>query len=421
MKVLHIVGGDLNRGAARGAYWLHLGLKEMGVASTIFTNSKTGVEDPDVIYTVHNNLSKAVNSLRKQIDRLPILFYRKRLNDVLSTGISGYNFTKTKAYREADIIHLHWIGAAFVNIKHLRKIKKPIIWTLRDMWPFTGGCHYAMECRNYESGCGYCKQLNSSRKYDLSRFVLYRKKKHIPPHCKIIGISSWLSEIAKTSELLKNFDIRTISNNVNTNEFFPIPKVEARKVLGINTKKKIILTGSFNLKSRYKGFQDFLKALKHLDQSEYYLCLFGKLDNTILQDIPFEYKNFGFLNDQISLRLLYSCADVFAAPSKREAFGKTIAEAMACGTPTVCFDATGPRDIVTHKIDGYKAEPFNSLDLARGMEWVARQTNYQKLCEKARDKVINNFDARIIARQYLNLYHEISNYNQENRQNLFLT
>ena len=77
----------------------------------------------------------------------------------------------------------------------------------------------------------------------------------------------------------------------------------------------------------------------------------------------------GFLHDTISLRLAYSASDVFVAPSLMDAFGKTLAESMSCGTPAVCFDATGPKDIVDHKLNGYKAFPFDTSDLTAGINW----------------------------------------------------
>ena len=86
----------------------------------------------------------------------------------------GINFTKTKEYQEFDIIHLHWINGGFVNIKHLAKVDKPIVWTMRDMWPMTGGCHYSMKCEKYKTGCGNCEQLKSNSGYDRSKFVLNR-------------------------------------------------------------------------------------------------------------------------------------------------------------------------------------------------------------------------------------------------------
>jgi len=271
----------------------------------------------------------------------------------------------------------------------------------------TGGCHYAMECDKYKTGCGNCEQLNSHSSYDLSKFILNRKKKYLPKDMKIVGISHWLSDEAKKSELFKDYDVRTISNNIDSKEFFPVDKDIARKILGIKSSKKIILVGSTNLKDFYKGFDKYLEAIKQLDKEKYFLCFFGNVDKNVVSDLGFEYKSFGYLNDNISLRLVYSCANVFVAPSLMDAFGKTIAESMGCGTPVVCFDATGPKDIVTHKVDGYKAESFKSDDLSSGIEWILNNKNYEELCQKARNKVVGEFDSVVVAKKYIDLYEEI--------------
>jgi glycosyltransferase involved in cell wall biosynthesis len=407
MKVLHIVAGELSGGAARGAYWLHCGLRELGVESKIFTNSKITLGDDNVVTTLRSKKNKAFNMIRGQMDNLLLFFYPKRKRIIFSTGMFGVDFTKTKEYQETDIIHLHWINGSFVNIKHLAKIDKPIVWTMRDMWPMMGGCHYSMECEKYKTGCGNCDQLQSKRSYDLSKFILNRKKKYLPKSMKLVGISHWLSEKAKESELFRDFDVRTISNNIDTNEFFRIDKKVARDILGIKTDKKIILVGSTNLKDFYKGFGKFQEAVKELDKSKYLLCFFGNVDKSVAEHLGFEYKSFGYLYDNISLRLAYSSADVFVAPSLMDAFGKTLAESMACGTPVVCFDATGPKDIVTHKVDGYKAKPFESKDLSEGIEWILNAENYDELCKNAREKVLQEFDSKVVAKKYIELYETV--------------
>jgi glycosyltransferase involved in cell wall biosynthesis len=409
MKVLHIVAGDLDGGAARGAYWLHCGLKDLGIDSKIFTNSKITLGDNSVVTINNSKKRKAINIIRGQLDNLFPLFYRKRKIIIFSSGFFGVDFTKTNEYKEADIVHLHWINGSFVNIKHLGKIEKPIVWTIRDMWPMTGGCHYAMECDKYKTGCGNCEQLNSHSSYDLSKFILNRKKKYLPKDMKIVGISHWLSDEAKKSELFKDYDVRTISNNIDSKEFFPVDKDIAKKILGIKSSKKIILVGSTNLKDFYKGFNKYLEAIKQLDKEKYFLCFFGNVDKNVVSDLGFEYKSFGYLNDNISLRLVYSCANVFVAPSLMEAFGKTIAESMGCGTPAICFDATGPKDIVTHKVDGYKVESFKSDDLFSGIEWILNNKNYEELCQEAREKVMREFDSVVVAKKYIELYKELLN------------
>lgn len=407
MKILHIVAGDLTGGAARGAYWLHLGLRELAIDSKILINGRETFDDKNVMSIVENTQSKILNRIRSQLDVLPTFFYQNRQKVIFSTGFVGFDFTKTREYEEADIIHLHWTNDGFVNIKHLSKISKPIVWTMRDMWPITGGCHYSMGCEKYKTGCGTCVQLNSSSRLDLSKAVLNRKARYIPKNTVFVGISNWLSETARESHLLRDFDVKTIYNCINTQDFFPIDKSVSRKILGLKTDKRIILAGAQSVNDFYKGFDKFIEAVRQLDESKYYLCFFGKLDTKLVDRLGFEYTGFGFLHDSVSLRLLYSAADVFVAPSLMDAFGKTLAESMACGTPVVCFDATGPKDIVDHQVNGYKAVPFDSSDLANGIRWILQSPDYATLSENAREKVLRCFDSKVVAEQYVELYKSV--------------
>ncbi len=407
MKILHIVAGELSGGAARGAYWLHKGLVSLGVDSKILTNSKETLDDPRVITITPGKSQKILSLICSQIDSLLTLFYYDRNKVIFSTGFVGHDFTSDPLYDWADIIHLHWINGGFIDIKDLAKIKKPIVWTMRDMWPMTGGCHCSLECEQYKTGCGECKQLGSTTVYDLSRLVWKRKQKYLPKQMKVVGISHWISDCARQSALFKDFDVQTIHNNIDTNVFFPIEKNTAKETLGIKTRKKIILTGSANMNSFNKGLDKYLETIEHLDRDKFLFFFFGKSDKSVVDKLGVEYKCFGFLYDNISLRVLYSACDVFVAPTIMDAFGKTLAEAMACGTPVVCFDATGPKDIVDHKVDGYKAIPFESEDLSTGIEWVVNNENYKDICENARGKVLKKFESNVAAAKYMELYDEL--------------
>ncbi len=408
MKILHIVAGNLNGGAAKGAYWLHSGLCEVGVQSKILVNAKSP-KDERIISVASTFKNKIFLKLYALLDSLIPQLYKKK-KALFSTGLFGFDFTKTAAYQEADIINLHWINGGFINIKHLSKIKKPLVWTIRDMWPFTGGCHLSLGCERYKTSCGSCVQLNSKYRLDLSKWVLHRKRRYLPKQTKIVAISQWVAEQARESTLLKHFDIRTISNCIDMDVFFPVNKIVARKALAIQTKKKIILLGSINLEESYKGFEKYIQAIQYLDKHLYYLCFFGNISNiNILERLGFEYHSFGFLQDFVSLRLLYSAADVFVAPSTMEPFGKTVIEAMACATPAVCFNATGTKDIITHQVDGYKAKPFVSEDIAKGIRWVLNNDYHNNLRSAARRKVVNLFDNKIIAAQYVDLYEQLLN------------
>ena len=408
MRVLHIIGGDLSRGAARGAYWLHQGLKKIGVDSLILVQ-RADVKDGNIISLTTNKISRLKQIILSNLGQIPVLLYKNRKRVFFSTGFLGNNIFKTREYKEADIIHLHWINGGMLSISQIGKIRKPVVWTMRDMWPMTGGCHYAMDCERYETGCGFCKQLNSQNKYNLSYFVLKLKRVSFSKNMKMVGVSNWIRDCAKRSMLFKHFDIRTIHNNVNTNVFSPVEKNVARDVLDLPNNKKVVLAGAQNLKDFYKGFDKYLEAIQQLkEKSRLFLLFFGKLDQNIIKQSGFECESLGFLHDTISLKLAYSASDVFVAPSIMDAFGKTLAESMACGTPVVCFNATGPKDMVDHKINGYKSFPYMAEDLAAGIDWVLSDENrHKELCKKAREKAVACFDIETIARQYAELYQEV--------------
>ncbi|MFM2482041.1 glycosyltransferase family 4 protein [Celerinatantimonas sp. YJH-8] len=407
MKILHIVAGDLLDGAARGAYGLHLSLRDKGIHSVILSNSSSSYGDDGVVLSGKTIFDKLKNYFRRKFDKIFIKFYKNRKNYIFSTGMIGIKFKKLSEYKEADIIHLHWINDGMINIKDFYGVNKPIVWTIRDMWPFTGGCHYAMQCKGYQQSCHYCPQLQAKSKNNLASFILKRKEKNLPKNIKLVGISHWITSKALESQLFKNFDVRTIFNNVNCDIFSPIEKSIARSALKINTRKKVILCGASKLDEFYKGLDHYISALEFLDQEKYFLCFFGNFDSEIIRNLGFEYISFGYLTDPVSLKSLYSSADVFIAPSIMEAFGKTLAESMSCGTPVVCFDATGPKDIVDHKVNGYRAEAFIPKDLANGIEWIVDSENYNELVNNAIQKAKNNFDSPLIAEQYIKLYREL--------------
>lgn len=408
MKILHLMAGELSGGAGRGAYWLHRALLDLGVESSLLTNGRDNNGDCSVRAMAASHTQRVTNALRAEFGRMPIYFYRRRQERIFSTGFGGLDFTKLPAYKDANLLHLHWING-FVAMRTLRKVDKPVVWTIRDMWPLTGGCHYAMGCERYEVGCGECPQLGSRRLNDLSRLVVSNKRASLPKQLQLVGISRWVSECAGESSVFSGYPVETISNNVDVRQFFPVDAAIARECLGIPLDKRVVLVGAQRVNDFYKGFDLFMDGMGALGMQDLHVLVFGKATEEDLAGLRVEYTNLGFLADTVSLRLAYAAADVFVAPSRMEAFGKTLAEAMACGTPVVCFDATGPKDIVEHQVTGYKARPFEPADLGAGIEWVLsrNEAEHMRLRESARARAMTLFDSRVIAKQYAELYERL--------------
>lgn len=405
-KVLHIVAGSLSGGAARGAYWQHQALLDIGVDSRMLVNTIDKINDDSISTIIINKTAFIKQAIKSQLNQLPLKFYENTHSSMFSVGLFGYDITKHEWYKWADVINLHWVNGSFLSISGIGKIKKPIVWTLRDMWPFTGGCHYSLGCDNYKVGCGSCFQLGSTNTSDLSRRINLSKQNKFPSNLKLVGISNWITQKASESSIFKHFDIRTIYNNIKCSEFYPVDQNTGRQMLGLPLDKKIILVGAYDISDFYKGFDKYLSAIDLLNKNDYFFAFFGNLKESLIKDLGISYKSFGFLNDLISLRLLYSSVDVFVAPSIMDAFGKTIGESMSCGTPVVCFDSSGPKDIVDHKINGYKAKPYEVEDLKEGILWVLSNNSDNKLNENAENKIRSVFDSKIIATQYSRLYEE---------------
>jgi glycosyltransferase involved in cell wall biosynthesis len=82
-------------------------------------------------------------------------------------------------------------------------------------------------------------------------------------------------------------------------------------------------------------------------------------------------------------------------------------ESLACGTPVVGFDIGGNSDLIVHQKTGYLAQPYSVTDLAAGIDWVLNTPNYPELCQNARNKVLREFDSRVVAQKYIALYEQV--------------
>ncbi len=408
MKVLHIAGESAATGAGRGVLWLHQGLAESHIDSKVLFQLGNGVHDG--VHTLHEGLTGRIRqSFISRTDALPVKRHPV-LRGPFYTGWLGNDVSRHPLYQEADIIHLHWVNRAMLSTRFIGQIHKPLVWTLRDMWPMTGGCHYDLDCNRYTDTCGKCPQLGSDSFPDLSTRVQAAKLRHwASSRIHLVAISQWLKECSDQSTVFRNQEpALVIPNCVDTDDYQPVDRQKARQSLGFASNERVVLCGSQNLNSNYKGFDRFLAAASQLDSSTVF-AFFGLLDETVLKQMGIRYRNLGFLKTSESLSTAYSAADVFVAPSLQEAFGKTLIESMACETPVVCFDATGPRDIIEHQKHGYLATPYSVDDMAAGIRWVMDQSpeNSATMRAACRQRVLELFSLPVVAQQYAALYDRV--------------
>lgn len=408
MKILLINTNDIEGGAARAVYRFHAGMREAGIDSNMLVQNKTS--DDNYVQRPKKKITKAMLRVSKYFDSLPLRLYFKR--DIATWSIQWLhnNMAEEIGYFQPDIVHLHWIGGGFIPVSVLAKLQCPIIWTLHDMWAFTGGCHYDRSCGRYNLACGRCPQLKSKVENDLSRLI-WERKKHSWKNTKITVVtpSNWLAKCTKASSLFKDYPVKVIPYGLNLKDFRPIAKELARNSLGISNNKKLILFGAHSINDPRKGFGYLQRGLSFLAKNGWKdrveVGIFGKRASSDLPDLGLRVNCFGGLRDDINLSLLYSAADVFVCPSLQDNLPNTVIEALACATPCVAFNVGGIPDLIEHKINGYLARPFEVDDLVQGITWVLHNNyGYDKLTFEARHKAEQKFSLELQIRSYMELY-----------------
>ena len=409
MKVLHLSTSDLEGGAARAAYRLHQGLQTIGVDSQMLVRAKDSLDK--TVIAKQDILTK----LGPSANGLPLKLHQKRDRGMFSAQWFSDAIAAKVKQLNPDLVNLHWICNGFVQIETLAKLNKPLVWTLHDMWPFTGGCHYTQDCDRFQKACGKCPLFKRNLSSDLSHWVWQRKAKAWQNlNLTIVSPSHWLAEQAKSSSLFKSFPIEVIPHGLDLAKYKPVSKITARQLLNLPLNKKLVLFGASpgTTGDSRKGLQFLQPAIKRLLQQtksqDLDLVIFGATAPQKPINLEFPVHYLGQFFDNISLALVYSAADVMVVPSMQEAFGQTASESLACGTPVVAFNTTGLRDIVDHQQNGYLAEPYETQDLARGISWILEdKERHQQLNIQARDKAKKEFNLDLQAKRYLSLYQEI--------------
>lgn len=409
MNIVHLVTTDIG-GAARAAIRINEAInksKSKEYNSKIIVANKSSINTN--IYTLEKNkFYKIKRVIYYFINRISLCKYSPK--QPFSNEIIGFNVLKYKEIEKADIINIHWINGGMISYSTLNKLKnsnKKIVWTLHDMWAFTGGCHYDEECGRYESKCSKCKVLNSQNKNDLSTVIQNKKSKiYSNFDINIIGCSKWISESAKKSSLLYDKYNINIPNPINVDIFKPINKEIAKDILNIKTDKKIILFGAMSSTSdKRKGFSYLLESIKKLEKDKYLAVIFGNKNENSEIEKYIETKYIGQLLDDYSLSVLYNCADVFVAPSIQENLANTVMEALSCSVPVVAFNIGGMSDMIKHKLNGYLSKPLDSDSLTIGIKYCTENTI--EMGKYARKYVLENYTYEIIGEKYRNFYDEI--------------
>lgn len=413
MRVLIVNTSEKTGGAAVAANRLMDALNNNGVKAKMLVRDKE-TEDITVV-GLPRSLKLQWNFLWERWCAFWHLHFSNLHLWEIDMAAAGSDITKLREFQEADVIHLSWINQGMLSLKGIRKILKsgkPVVWTMHDLWPATGICHYARGCNRYGSSCGNCPLLpHKGSKNDLSAQV-FRRKKELYQHCNIsfVSCSRWLEKQAKSSGLFVGQRVTNIPNPIDTHVFCPMDKAEARLRAGLPADKHLILFVSQKVTDERKGMKFFVEAIDKLVaqypavKDNTAIAILGGHSEEVTLTLP-SY-SLGYVSDEKRIVDIYNSVDVFVLPSLEDNLPNTIMEAMACGVPSVGFKVGGIPEMIDHQKNGYVANYRDTNDLAQGIHWVLEEADKELLSQACLQKVSHNYSQHAVALRYIEVYNQ---------------
>lgn len=415
MKVVHLNTTDFG-GAAMAAIQIHEALMDQGVSSDLLTLTRTRTDIPRHHKVDWERLGGPAwfNRARYKAERAFVasgivedrspgprnkaLRNRPPGREIFSLPYSWFNITEHPLVKEADVVHLHWVSYGMIDhATFFAGCEKPIIWTLHDMNPMTGGCHHADECVGFAEHCDVCPQLK-----DPTRARRYWADKRAgldnvaPDRLHVVTPSRWLGEKAEHSALLKRFPRSVVSYGFDLNVMKPGDQAEARRAIGIQGDGTVIMFNALDVNNARKGMQFLLPALRSLARTDITLLALGHSAPPSMDGLTVH--GMGYLTDMQRIAMCYSAADLFVLPSMAENFPNTICESLLCGTPVVAFNVGGIPEQVDQRcgvlVDRMDAFHLHAgLKQALGQAWDRRVIATEAATRYDRRRMVNAYRA----------------------------
>jgi len=415
MRVLIVNTSERSGGAAVAASRLMEALNNNGVKAKMLVRDK----QTDSL-TVSALPGQRASRWHFLWERLVVWMHLRGRRHLFEADIanSGTDITRLPEFREADVIHLHWVNQGMLSLGGIRKILdsgKPVVWTMHDIWPATALCHLTLDCRRFETHCQQCQLLpGGGSAHDLAARTWKRKQQMLEGrHISFVACSRWLADEARRSALLTGQHVTDIPNPIDTHLYHAASQQVARQALGLPAEGRIILFASQRVTNPNKGMAYLTEACRLLARQHraeadgISIAILGGHAEDIVGELPFRSFPLGYISDERRIAAVYNAADVFVLPSLSENLPNTIMEAMACGVPSVAFRVGGIPEEIDHRQNGYVADYRSSDDLARGIYWTLFEADRNAVRQACLSKVARCYAPSAIAHRYLQLYEDI--------------
>ena len=406
-------------GAANACIRLHQGLMNKNIDSELLVTHK----DRNDVGEIHqiskdcisiNFKTKVTFKLKNILKELKIylpdndnfIISRSKGLEMFNYPYSIYDITKSQLYQQADIINLHWVASFLDYPTFFKKNTKPVVWTLHDQNPFSGGEHYKEEYIGIDNKGYPVKRVLSKLEKQKFNEILKVKKEALSNvnNLHIVALCKWMEKEAKNSDIFNKYPFTIIPNGIDTTTFKPRDKIYSRELLNIPQNKKVILFVSDSVENKRKGFEFLQRALDQIKRDDIILLPVGAKGSTLSQKQNI--KELGYVRDELLMSILYSAADVFIIPSLMDNLPNTVLESIMCGTPVIGFPVGGIPDMIQHGENGLLTEEISVPALVKTINDFLDNPEYFNR-EEIRKNAVKKYALNIQAQAYIKLYNKI--------------
>ncbi|MBW4360365.1 glycosyltransferase [Flavobacterium taihuense] len=411
-------------GAANSCKRLHMGLLAKGITSNVLLRFKQNNWPKSLCFKQPQKkrafLDKVANKAQRILRELKLysdidgskrkhqhfLSQRNRNLEMFSFPNSDCDITQSEFYKEADIINLHWVANYLDYKTFFESNKKPVVWTLHDMNPFTGGEHYLEEFLGIDAA-GYPIKRNLSDeeiKIGNENFGIKKEVLSKVSNLTVVTPSEWLAKEARESEVFKNVKVHCIPYGLDTSIYAPRDKKYSRDLFGIPEGKKVVLFVADSISNNRKGFVFLKRAFEQLSDSNLVLCAIGN-KNTDLSSVENAYE-LGPIFDERLMSIAYSAADVFVIPSLMDNLPNTVLESLVCGTPVIGFPVGGIFDMIQDGENGFITEEISVNSLVETLQkFLENPSCFDNV--SIRENAIKKYDQSVQSKKYIDLFNTI--------------
>ena len=426
MNILQINTADKGGGAEGSAYNLMRSFREAGHNSWLAVGTK--YRDDNDIFEIPRNApnhflqtladvvrrldKRGVNGARRLARIIDRLANPARLRE-WQNGLEEFEFPGCRRLLDIlpaapDVIHCHNLHGWFFDLRCLKDLSRsvPVILNLRDTWPLGGHCAYFLDCEKWRNGCNGCPRLSlypSIRKDSAAENWRRKQSIYSASRLYVTAPSKWLIEQAEQS-MLNAVQYKVIPNGIDTNVFRPGDRASTRAALGIQQDATVVMFAAAAAKTAFKDQETLTKAIVEMQERQpslSFLCV--GMEVPALKDIH-NMLHFKYIESPAKMAECYRAADIFVHTARAEAFGKTVTEAMACGTPVAATAVGGIPEQIIHGKTGLLSPLGDASSLAANAVALCANASAMREACAARG---SQFSLKAQTDAFLSWYNEI--------------